>query len=91
MSDRIQILADAIATIAEDGYTAAGKPKVEALEAAAGISDVSAAERDDAFALYQAQTSTEQPAAAPESEKTETETLTIADIIKAKRAEGMKI
>ena len=43
----------AIADLGEDGFTVDGRPRVEAIEAKAGIADISADERDQGWAKVQ--------------------------------------
>jgi hypothetical protein len=98
MPNKLQQIVAAIGNLnPETDFTGGGKPKVEALEAVLGF-DISAEERDAAWqaseeppapdeAAAKAETTEEPPAAAPKKDGP----LTIADVVKAKRAQGMKI
>jgi len=95
MSEKLQQITDAIKTLNPEDFTGGGKPKVEALEAALGF-DISAQERDDAWQTYREanapEDSTDQQGVIedpPAAKKTGP--ITIADVVKQKRAKGMKI
>ena len=62
--DRIATLVEGIGKLdPEKDYTGSGLPRVEALEVAAGIVDISGEERDKAWEIYEAQ----EPPEAPET------------------------
>ena len=50
---RIDKIVAAIADLGRDGFTVDGRPRVEAIEAKAGIADISAYERDQGWAKVQ--------------------------------------
>lgn len=50
---RVQNVVDAIGSLTDDQYTDGGVPELNALREATGYTDLTAKERNDAFAIYQ--------------------------------------
>lgn len=92
-----QIIAAIKALNPETDFTAGGKPKVDVLASVVGF-DISADERDAAWQAYQESSAptgdtdqTNVAEEAPAAPAKKTGPITIADVVAAKRAQGMKI